>query len=114
MSRSQKYLVDIQLAIEAVVEFISDSPDCTAYQADHKTRSAVERQLAIVGEAVNQLRRAWPEVNLPNTKQMIDFRNRLIHSYDNVNDAIVWTIVRKHLPPLKREVAARLQALPPA
>jgi uncharacterized protein with HEPN domain len=36
------------------------------------------------------LRRVWPEVNLPNTKQMIDFRNRLIHSYDNVNNAIVW------------------------
>lgn len=66
-----------------------------------------------MGEAVNQLRRVWPEANLPNTKQMIDFRNRLIHSYDNISDAIVWTIVHKHLPALKQEVLARLQALPP-
>ncbi len=112
--RSQKYLFDIGQAIAAVEEFISDTPDFTAYQADHKTRSAVERQLAIVGEAVNHLRREWPEANLPNTKQMVDFRNRLIHSYDNVNDAIVWTIVHKHLPTLKAEVLARQQALPPA
>lgn len=67
-----------------------------------------------MGEAVNQLRRVWPEVNLPNTKQLIDFRNRLIHSCDNVNDAIVWTIGQKHLPVPKAEVYARLQALPPA
>ena len=112
--RSQKYLFDIGQAIAAVEEFIRDTPDFATYQADHKTRSAVERQLAIVGEAVNHLRREWPEANLPNTKQMVDFRNRLIHSYDNVNDAIVWAIVHQHLPALKVEVLARLQPLPPA
>lgn len=70
-----------------------DTPTFAAYEADHKTRSAVERQLAIVGEAVNHLRRGWPEADLPNTKQLIDFRNRLIHSYDNVNNALGWAIV---------------------
>lgn len=107
--RSQKYLLDIQQAIAAVESFVSDTPDFTSYQADHKTRSAVERQLAIAGEAVNHLRRVWLEADLLNAKQMIDFRNRLIHSYDNVNDAIVWAIVHNHLPALKLEVAARLR-----
>ncbi len=102
--QAQKYLFDIRRAIDLVHEFIADTPAFAAYQADLKTRSAVERQLAIVGEAVNQLRRVAPEVKLPNTKQMVDFRNRLIHSYDNVNDAIVWTIVHNHLPALKMEV----------
>lgn len=111
--QSQKYLFDIRQAIEAVESFVRDTPTFADYEADHKTRSAVERQLAIVGEAVNHLRRVWPEVNLPNTKQMIDFRNRLIHSYDNVNNAIVWVIVHKHLPDLKSEVDNRLQAMPP-
>jgi uncharacterized protein with HEPN domain len=64
----------------------------------------VERQLAIVGEAVNHLRRGEPDAKMSNTKQMVDFRNRLIHSYDNVNGAVVWAIVRNHLPDLKADV----------
>ena len=78
--RGHKYLFDILQAIELAEEFTRNTPDFTAYQADLKTRSAVERQLGIVGEAVNHLRRVWPDAELPNTKQMVDFRNRLIHS----------------------------------
>lgn len=92
--RGQKYLFDILRAIELAEEFVRDVADFSAYQADLKTRSAVERQLGIVGEAVNHLRRVWPEAELPNTKQMIDFRNRLIHSYDNMDDVIVWAILK--------------------
>lgn len=65
----------------------------------------MECQLAIVGQAVNHLRRVEPHAKLPNTKQMVDFRNRLIHSYDNVNGAIVWATIHNHLPALKADVA---------
>lgn len=106
--QGRKYLFDILRAIELAEEFVCDLPGFAAYQADAKTRSAVERQLGIVGEAVNHLRRVWPEAQLPNTKQMVDFRNRLIHSYDNIDDAIVWTIVKRHLPALKVDVQHRL------
>ncbi|GGF13840.1 HepT-like ribonuclease domain-containing protein [Hymenobacter cavernae] len=104
----RKYLFDILRAIELAEEFVRDLPSFAAYQVDAKTRSAVERQLGIVGEAVNHLRRVWPEAELPNTKQMVDFRNRLIHSYDNIDDAVVWTILKKHLPILKADVQRRL------
>ncbi len=103
-------MLDICSAVEAVREFTADTSDFMAYQASHKTRSAVERQLAIVGEAVNSFRRECPEATLPNTKQMVDFRNRLIHLYDNVSDAIVWVIIHQHLPVLETEVLALLQA----
>lgn len=106
--QGQKYLFDIQRAIELIDQFVLDMPTFSAYQADLKTRSAVERQLAIIGAAVNNLRRVEPEANLPNTKQMVDFRNRLIHSYDNVNEAIVWAIIHNHLPALKADVAQKL------
>ncbi|WP_197076652.1 HepT-like ribonuclease domain-containing protein [Hymenobacter terrenus] len=57
---------------------------------------------------MNHLRQIEPGAELANTKQMIDFRNRLIHSYDNVNDTIVWAIVHNHLPALKADVQQRL------
>lgn len=106
--QGQKYLFDIQRAIELVEDFVRETADFAAYQADLKTQSAVERQLAIVGEAVNHLRRVEPNAKLPNTKQMVDFRNRLIHSYDNINGAIVWAIIHNHLPALKTDVQQRL------
>jgi uncharacterized protein with HEPN domain len=41
------------MAIELIEEFIVDDKDFTLYDQDRKTQSAVERQLAIIGEALN-------------------------------------------------------------
>lgn len=41
--QGQKYLFDIQRAIELIEQFVLDTPAFVAYQADLKTRSAVER-----------------------------------------------------------------------
>jgi len=60
--------------------------------------------LAIIGELVNKLKQENPNCVLTNAKQIIDFRNRLIHSYDNIDISIVWVILKRHLPILKEEV----------
>ena len=104
MDKAGKYLFDIQYAIDLIESFIEPITAFKDYQADIKTQSAVERQLAIVGEAVNRLISECPEITLSNAKQIIDFRNRIIHSYDNIDTSIVWTIIKKHLPVLKQEV----------
>jgi uncharacterized protein with HEPN domain len=38
----------------------------------------------------------------------VDFRNRIIHGYDSVDDVIVWCTVHHHLPALKAEVEGLL------
>ena len=48
--RSRKYLSDILIAVGLIEEFIADTSDFTDYQNDNKTRSAVERQLVIIGK----------------------------------------------------------------
>jgi uncharacterized protein with HEPN domain len=35
---------------------------------------------------------------------VVDFRNRIIHSYDNIDASIVWVIVKRHLPILREGV----------
>jgi len=102
--RAKKYLVDIQKAIELIDDFSSDLVDFYQYKNDLKTKSAIERQLGIVGEAVNQFRKEEKEIELTNTRQMVDFRNRLIHSYNYIDDTIVWTILKRHIPILKEEI----------
>jgi uncharacterized protein with HEPN domain len=54
--RSRKYLSDILIAIGLIEEFISDISNFTDYQNDNKTKSAVERQLIIIGKAVSHFR----------------------------------------------------------
>ena len=101
--RSRKYLSDILIAVGLIEEFISDISNFTDYQDDNKTKSAVERQLVIIGEAVSHFRKESGS-NLNSSHQIINFRNRLVHAYDVIDDAIVWVIIQKHLPELKKEV----------
>ena len=45
---------------------------------------------------------------LKHSSQIISLRNRLIHSYDNVDDSIIWSIVTRHLKPLKEEINKKI------
>jgi len=104
MDKVDKYLFDIQSAISLIESFTQSIDSFENYRNDLKTQSAVERQLGIIGEVVNKLKHENSNFPLSNAKQMIDFRNRLIHSYDNIDCSIVWVIIRKHIPILKEEV----------
>jgi uncharacterized protein with HEPN domain len=102
--KSTKYLSDILMAIELIEEFIIDHKDFTLYDQDRKTQSAVERQLAIVGEALSQFKKLEPEIKIENDKQIISFRNRLVHAYDSLDNSIIWVIISRNLTPLKIEI----------
>jgi uncharacterized protein with HEPN domain len=104
MDKVSKYLFDIQSSILLIESFLKDINTFNDYQNDLKTQSAVERQLAIIGEVINKLKQENSSYTLTNAKQMIDFRNRLIHSYDNIDSSIVWAILKRHLPVLKEEI----------
>ena len=102
--QGRKFLSDILQDIELIESFTSDIENFNEYVSDLKTQSAVERQLAIIGEAVNKFERLFPESILSHARKIAGFRNRLIHTYDAVDPSIVWAIIKKHLDPLKEEV----------
>ena len=74
-----------------------------------KTRSAVERQLGIIGEALNKFDIMVPDDTIEYASKIVSFRNRLIHAYDAVDSSIIWVIIQKHLSPLKDEVITKLK-----
>ena len=90
---SRKYLFDIKHAISLKEDFVQTN-NFYEYQQDMKTKCAVERQLGIIGEAVNNYRKIENK-ELPNSKQIIALRNRIIHAYDNIDDEIIWAIMKK-------------------
>lgn len=104
--KSKKYLFDILMAINLIEKFTVDITDFNLYQNDLKTQSAVERQLAIIGEALNQLKKNEPDLEIENDKQIIGFRNRLVHAYNSIDNSIVWAIINRHLKKLKKEIQA--------
>ncbi len=108
--RAKKYLIDILFSIEAIQEFL-EGVDFRLYQNDLKTKSAVERQLGIIGEAVNKYSKENTGVELKNSREIVNFRNRIIHAYDSVDDSIIWAIKTNHLPLLKSEVEEILEIL---
>ncbi len=104
MDKSKKYLSDILIAINLVENFTDTIKDFNQYNDDLKTQSAVERQLAIIGEALNKLKKVAPNLDIENSKQIIGFRNRLVHAYDSIDNSIVWAILHRHLDKLKLEI----------
>ena len=64
--------------------------------------------MGIIGEAVNKFLKESEANDLKNASQIISLRNRLIHSYDNVDDSIIWSIVTRHLRPLKEEIIKKV------
>lgn len=106
--KEKKFLSDVYNSIELIENFTQDLKSFAEYQKDLKTKGAVERHLAIIGEAVNKFLKESTTNNLESAAQIISLRNRLIHPYDNVDDSIIWSIITRHLPPLKVEVRAKL------
>lgn len=58
----KKYLRDVELAIEKIHAFLPADYDFTAYEKDVKTQYAIERALAIIGEAVYQILKTEPTI----------------------------------------------------
>jgi len=104
-----KYLDDIIHAIDLIEDFTSNISSFTDYVKDLKTQSAVERQLGIIGEAVNKFDLIHPEISLKNARKIVGFRNRIIHAYDAVDSSMIWAIIKKELSPLYLEVKGLME-----
>jgi uncharacterized protein with HEPN domain len=103
-------LYDMLNAVNEIDSFFIDIPkEFTAYKNDVRTRRAVERNIEIIGEAMNRLLQKENPVNLSNARKIVDTRNRIIHGYDSVSDDIIWSIVISHLPVLKSELEVLLE-----
>lgn len=107
--KGRKYLSDIIQAIDLIEDFTKSISNYNEYVHDLKTQSAVERQLGIIGEAVNKFGILHPEISLEQARRIVGFRNRLIHAYDAIDSSMVWAIIQRHLIPLKEEAKLKIQ-----
>ena len=109
--KAPKLLFDAIAAIESAHEFMA-ACSFEKYASEKMRRSAVERQLEILGEACSRLARIEPALTekVQNLKLAIDLRNRIIHGYDAVDDEIVYLTVTEDLDALKSDLTQLLDA----
>lgn len=104
----KKLLTDIESAIISIDEHLEGKRLFNEYMASKTKRRAVERELEIIGEAMNALLKITPNIQLTYARVAVDLRNRIIHSYDNINHTIIWKIIIVDIPVLQSEVKALL------
>ncbi|MGY5846588.1 HepT-like ribonuclease domain-containing protein [Salegentibacter sp. HM20] len=105
--RILKWLFDIKIAIEEIDSYFEGTQiDFQAYKKNLMLKRAVERDLEIIGEAINRIIKRDPEFThkITNAKAIIGLRNQVIHAYDNISDENIWSILITHLPKLKTEI----------
>lgn len=90
------------LKIESFVDF--EETNFQDYSSDVKTKRAVERNLEIIGEAVNRISKKDENLEITDKRKIISVRNRIIHGYDQVSDELIWSIITQYLPVLEKEV----------
>jgi uncharacterized protein with HEPN domain len=106
----EAYLWDIADSCRAILEYVQNS-NLSDFQHNRMLRRAVERELSIVGEAVSQATRYFPrlEESIGPARQILGFRNRIVHEYAEVDTEIVWAIVQNEVHLLLEKSEALLE-----
>lgn len=106
------FLWDVQDSGRAVLE-LTAGKSYEDYLSDRTLRWATERQLGIVGGALNQLSRIAPDVaeRIPRLAQVVSLRNVIVHGYGRLDHSEIWRIIGDDLPRLLEIVELRIAEL---
>ena len=108
-NRIYKYLQDVLTAIDEINSFMETRPrEYAVFCDDLLFRRGVERNIEIMGEAMNKALKIDPSLPIINSRKIVDTRNFVINAYDSLKPDLLWGIVINHLPLLKKELEAIL------
>ncbi len=108
MRRDDERLQDILDAIVAIERYAVQGK--AAFDEQELIQVWMVHQLQIIGEAANAVSKerldSYPDIPW---KQVVGFRNLIVHEYFRISLNLVWSIVQNNIPPLKLTVAKMLQ-----
>ena len=105
-----KYLHDIKESIDSINEYLGDTRDFEIYQSNKLLRRGIERELEIIGEATNRILKIDRNIQISDSRRVVDLRNWVIHGYDKVDDVIIWGILSRDIPKLDDQVTQLLDS----
>lgn len=97
------------LAIGEIELFLSQRPrQYQVFLDDHMFKSAIERQVGIIGEAMSRILSLVPDISITNARNIKGTRNYIVHAYDSLQPYTIWGIVINDIPKLKKEIVLLL------
>lgn len=106
-----KSLGDILNSISHIELFCSSRPrEYKAFCDDLCFRSAVQWEIAIIGEAMNRILKITPDIPITSARRIFNTRNYLIHGYDSLREDLIWAIVINHIPRLKADILQLIES----
>ncbi len=105
--RILKWLYDIKFAIAEIDAYFDQrEKNFFEYRKNTMLKRAIERDLEIIGEAVNRIikRDSTYKTIISEATAIVGLRNQVMHAYDNISDENIWSVLINHLPKLKIEI----------
>ena len=106
--RDRERLEHIMAAIDRIIRYTSNK----SYEdivSDDMMYYAVVKNIEIIGEAANMLTKEFQEYH-PETpwKMVKGMRNYIVHEYFQIDDIVVWDVVKNNIPELRKQVTRYL------
>jgi uncharacterized protein with HEPN domain len=102
-------LSDIVRSIDEIHEFSNGLTveDFKLYLSNKMLRRAIERDLIIIGEAMHDIVKVdhTRVMRIKNSRRVIELRNDVVHSYDDLANEKIWQFIWTELPYLRKEVS---------
>lgn len=108
-NKSKKLLFDMFSSIENIENYVGVDKKFSEYESNPMLQDAVERNIEIIGEAMSKLLKLEPQIEISNSRRIVDAHNKIIHGYDEVENVQVWGIIVNSLPVLKKEIEIYLK-----
>ncbi len=105
---AKQYLYDILESIESIESYLSGTSDVNAYMSDKHLKRTIERELEIIGDAMNIIERVDNSLNISSKVPIIEISNMV--GCGNADHAMVWNTISGYLPMFKMEVQTLLQS----
>jgi uncharacterized protein with HEPN domain len=112
MKRDYKlFIKDLLECINKIEDFVGEM-SFDEFMKDEKTKSAVVREIEVMGEAVKNIPSSIREryKDIP-WNQMAKTRDKIIHFYFGVDYEIVWRVIRERLPEIKPSLEKMLKEM---
>jgi len=105
----EKYLYDMLSSCEFLLDF-TGGKNVDDYINDRAFRSAVERELQIIGKALIRLEKLESSIaaRIPEYQNIIGFRHVLVHGYDSLDPMTVWNVIETKLTDLTEKIKSLL------